>query len=154
MARASIFYIQEGGVGTFVTEGLWTPQDTFEIPAGHALTLAVAPTCKDVRRKRYVLAICLYQVFSKQRVAALKGVCPGRATKARATLLCASKRRSMLASSITQSGRPGNPPRPMRPSRTFTNWTKDWISKTLIKFGRFCSARRRLRQPHPESLSG
>ena len=27
----SIFYIQEGGMGTFVTEGCWTPQDTFAV---------------------------------------------------------------------------------------------------------------------------
>ena len=80
----SIFYIQEGGMGTFVTEGIWTPNDTFDVPPGHALTLAVAQTCKEVRHKRFVFAIALYHVFSKQRKAALKGIVPGKATKARA----------------------------------------------------------------------
>ena len=81
----SIFYIQEGGMGTFQHEGTWTTEEAFAIPAGHAISLAVAPTCKDVRHKRYVFVLCMHQVSSKRRVAALKGICPGQATKSRAT---------------------------------------------------------------------
>ena len=80
----SIFYIQEGGMGTFQHEGTWTMEEAFAIPAEHAISLAVAPTCKDVRHKRYVFVLCMHQVFSKRRVAALKGICPGQATKSRA----------------------------------------------------------------------
>ena len=80
----SIFYIQEGGMGTFQHEGHWTPEAAFDIPAGHAISLAVAPTCKDVRHKRFVFVLCMHHVSSKRRVAALKGICPGQPTRSRA----------------------------------------------------------------------
>ena len=80
----SIFYVQEGGMGTFHNEGLWTAEAAYDIPPGHTISLAVAPTCKDVRHKRFVFVLCMHQVFSKRCVTVLKGICPGQATRARA----------------------------------------------------------------------
>ena len=74
----SIFYIQEGGVGTFVTEGLWTPQDTFAVPAGHALALAVAQTCKDVRHNALCVCDCLVPCLLTPAESRSQGHCSGQ----------------------------------------------------------------------------
>ena len=80
----SIFYLQDGGLSTFQLDGLWTPDEAFDIPTGHAVSLAVAPTCKDVRHKRYVFVICLHHVFTRKLTATFKGICPGQAIRSRA----------------------------------------------------------------------
>ena len=80
----SIFYIQDGGMATFSGEGLWADLEACSLPAGHAVSLAVAPTSRDPRHRRYVFAICIHQVFAKERVASLTGICPGKATRLRA----------------------------------------------------------------------
>lgn len=67
----SIFYILDGGMATFSEEGLW--EDLQEV------TLAVAPTSRDRRHRRYAFAICVHQVFTKEIVGSLTGICPGKA---------------------------------------------------------------------------
>lgn len=47
-----------------------TSQEAFEVPPGHATSLAVAATCKDPRHKRYAFLVCFHQVFSKTRAGA------------------------------------------------------------------------------------
>ena len=80
----SIFYIPDGGMATFSGEGLWADLEACNLPAGHAVSLAVAPTSKDPRHRRFVFAICIHQVFTRERVASVTGICPGKATRLRA----------------------------------------------------------------------
>lgn len=40
----SIFYIPDGGMATFNGEGLWANMETCNLPSGHAVSLAAAPT--------------------------------------------------------------------------------------------------------------
>ena len=76
--------IPDGGMATFNGEGLWADLEACNLPAGHAVSLAVAPTSKDPRHRRYVFAICIHQVFTRERVGSLTGICPGKATRLRA----------------------------------------------------------------------
>ena len=80
----SIFYIPDGGMATFNGEGLWAQLEACNLPAGHAVSIAIAPTSRDPRHRRYVFALCIHQVFTRERVGALTGICPGKATRLRA----------------------------------------------------------------------
>ena len=81
----SLSYIQDGGMATNVQRrrALGEPGN-FHFATGHACSVAIALICKDPRRKRYVFAICVHQVLTKERVASLTGICPGKATRNRA----------------------------------------------------------------------
>ena len=80
----SIFYIKDGGMATFNGEGLWDALEACHLPPGHAVSLAVAPTCRDSRHKRFAFAICIHHIQTKERVGSLTGICPGDATRLRA----------------------------------------------------------------------
>ena len=79
----SIFYQVETGMGSFEGTGYWHTQETLAFGTGHAFTIALAPTCQDVRRKRFCFAIAVHRIADRQMVASLTGVCPGKVSKHR-----------------------------------------------------------------------
>ena len=145
----SIFYIPDGGMATFSGEGLWADLEACNLPAGHAVSPAVAPTSRDPRHRRYVFAICIHQVLTKERVGSLTGICPGKATRLRALFyglkhlslhirdkVHVAVLRSMLRSSSMPSGRTGTSWRRMRSSLTLVSV---WSMRIEIKFVSFSS---------------
>ena len=80
----SLFYIPDGGMATFNGEGLWSNLETLPVGAGQAFSVAIAPTCRDPRHRRFAFAICIHNVHSKERIASITGICPGHASRQRA----------------------------------------------------------------------
>ena len=73
----SLFYVQEGRGNVQRRRALGEPGN-FHFAT---CSVAIALTSKDPRHKRYVFAICVHQVLTKERVASLTGICPGKATR-------------------------------------------------------------------------
>ena len=138
----SLFYLPDGGMATFTGEGLWTDLETLPVTAGQAFSVAIAPTCRDPRHRRFVFAICIHNVNTKERVGSITGICPGKASRQRA-FFYALKHLSLHINDKVQMPSfncpPGNCGPGWLPLSNFRTYVKVWSRKTMIKFG-FCSS--------------
>ena len=79
-----IFYEPEEGISTIEGTGLWH-LGQLRLNKGHICSIPTAQTCGDKRHKRFASAICVHLTSNKQQVGSITGICPGPATKQRAT---------------------------------------------------------------------
>ena len=80
------FRERHGGPSTFIGSGQWHNLQPCHIDHGHACCcLDIAATCADVRHQQYIFAIGIFEIATKECIASITGICPGEASRTRAT---------------------------------------------------------------------
>ena len=69
---------RHGGPSTFEGTGKWHSLQPCHIDHGHACCLDIAATCADIRHQQYIFAIGIFEIATKECIASISGICPGR----------------------------------------------------------------------------
>ena len=97
------FRERHGGPSTFIGTGKWHDLQPCHIDHGHACCLDIAATCADVRHQQYIFAVGIFEIATKECIASITGICPGEASRTRATFF-ALKQLSMHLLDSTHVG--------------------------------------------------